>query len=87
VVASVTSRLDGADSPVLANGKPTPATLAIRLNDQRHATVISKMNLQQIGTSRWTFSPDFKTLTVENDFTQSVLGGPAGKSVERWTRQ
>lgn len=87
VISTVVSNLDGADSPVIANGKATSATIALKLDDQRHATAVSKVNLQPIGSSRWTFSPDFKTLTIDNDFTQSVAGTPAGKSVERWIRQ
>jgi hypothetical protein len=87
VLTTVTSNLDGMDSPVLANGKSTPATMAFTLDDQKHATVVSKLNQQPIGISRWSFSSDFKTLTIDNDFTQSVAGMTAGKSVERWTRQ
>ena len=86
VVATVASRLDGTDAPVIANLQPTPATIAITLDDELHATVISKMNLQPVGTSKWTFSPDFQTLTIENTFTRAVPGTPAGNSVERWTR-
>jgi hypothetical protein len=86
-VATVASRLDGADSPVLANGEPTPATVAIKLLDEHHARVVSKINLQTVGTSRWSFSRDFKTLTVANDFRKSLAGTPAGKSTETWTRK
>jgi hypothetical protein len=46
------------------------------------------MNGKVFGNSKGTFSPDFKTLTVENDFS-SAGGGThqAGKSTELWTRQ
>lgn len=37
-----------------------------------------------IGASMWTFSSDFETLTIENDFARPVPGTPAGKSTEHW---
>jgi hypothetical protein len=86
-VATVADRLDGNDAPVLVSKMPTRATISITLDDQLHATALSKMNLQPVGISKWAFSPDFKTLTIENDFIQSVGGMPGGHTVETWTRQ
>jgi len=86
-VATLADRLDGNDSPVLVAGMPTRATVSITLDDEWHATALSKMSLQPIGISKWSFSPDFKTLTIENDFIQAGGGFPEGRSVETWTRQ
>jgi hypothetical protein len=85
--ATIMSSLDGADSPVIANGKATTATVALTLLDAQTATSVTKLDLQPIGASKWTFSPDFETLTIENDFAQAVPGTPAGTSTEHWTRE
>jgi hypothetical protein len=45
------------------------------------------MNGKPFGTSKGTYSADFNTLTVENDFSGSVGGNPAGKSTETWIRK
>jgi hypothetical protein len=66
---------------------PTRATVSITLDDQWHATALSKMSLQPVGISKWAFSPDFETLTIEHDFIQPVGGIPAGRSVAIWTRR
>jgi len=86
-VATVADRLDGNDSPVLVSRMPTRATVSITLDDRWHATALSKMDLRPVGISKWAFSTDFKTLTIENDFLQSAGGIPAGQTVETWTRQ
>jgi hypothetical protein len=86
-VATIMSSLDGADSPITANGRPSTATVALTLLDEQQATTVSKLDLQPVGASKWTFSPDFETLTIEDDFSQAVSGTPAGKSTEHWTRQ
>ena len=86
-VATIRSSLDGADSPILVNGHATTATVALTLLDEQHATKVTKVNLQPIGASMWTFSPDFETLTIEDDFAQPVPGTPAGKSTQHWTRK
>jgi hypothetical protein len=86
-VATVADRLVGNDSPVLVAGLPTRATVSITLDDQWHATALSKMSLQPVGISKWAFSRDFKTLTIEHDFIQPAGGIPRGRSVETWTRQ
>ena len=84
---SVASGLDGKDAPVLVNGKPSGETMAIKLIDKLHSSTIVKMNGQPFGTSKGTFSADFKTLTVENDFATSAGGNQAGKTTEVWVRQ
>jgi len=87
MVLTVASALDGSDAPVLLNGKPSGETMAIKLIDRRHSSTVLKMNGKLFGTSKGTFSEDFKTLNVENDFSESVAGNTAGKSTETWTRQ
>jgi hypothetical protein len=84
---SIVSGLDGKDAPVLLNGKPTGQTMAITLTDKLHSSAIVKMNGKPMGTSKGTYSADFKTLTVENDYTAAVGGNPAGKTTEVWTRK
>ena len=86
-VATIMSSLDGADSPVTVNDRPSIATVSLTLLDELQATTVTKLNLQPVGASKWTFSPDFKQLTIEDDFSQAVVGTPAGKSTEHWTRQ
>jgi hypothetical protein len=85
-VATIADRLDGNGSPILVDGMPTGATVSITLDDQWHATALSKVGLRPVGISKWSFSPDFTTLTIENDFVQSAGGIPAGQTVETWTR-
>jgi hypothetical protein len=87
IVLTVVSALNGADAPVLLNGKPSGETMAIKLIDPLHSNTIVKMNGKPFGTSKGTFSADFNTLTVENDFSAGVGGNPAGKSTEVWTRK
>jgi len=81
------SALDGTFAPLLLNGKPSGETMSIKLIDRRHATGVVKMNGKPFGTSKSTFSEDFKTMTVENDFSESMGGNQAGKSTEVWTRK
>ncbi len=87
IVLTVASALDGSESPVLMNGKPSGETMAIKLLDKLHSSTIVKMNGKPLGTSKGRFSPDFSTLTVENDFSGAGAGGVAGKSTERWIRK
>jgi len=84
---SLISGLDGKDAPLLVNGQPSGETMAIKLIDKLHSSAVLKMNGKPFGTSKGTFSADFKTMTVENDFTSSVGGNTAGKTTEVWTRQ
>jgi hypothetical protein len=37
--------------------------------------------------SKGAYSPDFNTLTVDNDFSASGGGSPTGKTTEVWTRK
>ena len=87
IVLSLVSSLDGKDAPVLMNGKPSGETMAIKRVDKRHATTVVKMNGKPFGTSKSSFSADFTTLTVENDYAESVGGNQAGKSTELWVRK
>jgi hypothetical protein len=87
MVMTIVSALDGSDAPVLINGKPSGETMAIKRLDKRHSTTVVKMNGKPFGTSRGTFSEDFNTLTVENDFAETADGNAGGKSTEVWTRQ
>jgi hypothetical protein len=82
IVLTIVSALDGSESPVLMNGKPSGETMAIKLVDKLHSSTVVKMDGKPFGTSTGTFAPDFSTLTVENDFS-----GTAGKSTERWIRK
>ena len=84
---TLTSALDGSDAPLLIDGKPSGETMAVKLVDKRHAITTAKMQGKPFGTSKATYSADFKTLTIENDFAGSVGGNPAGKSTETWIRQ
>ncbi|HEY6173001.1 MAG TPA: hypothetical protein VIX73_01105 [Kofleriaceae bacterium] len=84
---TIVSNLDGSDAPVLVNGKPSGETMAIKRIDKRHSTTVVKMNGKSFGTSKGVFSEDFKTLTVDNDFTESGGGNQAGKSTEVWIRK
>jgi hypothetical protein len=87
IVLTIASALDGTEAPVLINGKASGETMAIKRLDNLHSSTIVKMNGKPLGTSKGTFSPDFTTLTVENDFSGSGARGMAGKSTERWIRK
>ena len=87
VVLTLVSALDGHDAPLLIDGKPSGETMSVRLVDKRHTVTTVKMNGKPFGTSKSTFSEDFKTLTVDNDNSGSAGGVPAGKSTEIWLRQ
>jgi len=87
IVLTIVSALDGTESPVLMNGKPSGETMAIKMVDRLHSSTVVKMDGKAFGTSKGTFAPDFSTLTVENDFFGAAAGGAAGKSTERWIRK
>jgi hypothetical protein len=87
LVLTIISNLDGKDADVLVNGKPSGETMAIKLLDKRRSTAVVKMNGKQFGTSRGTFSDDYKTLTVENDFSENAGANEAGHSTEIWIRR
>ena len=84
---TIVSALDGTDAEVLVNGKPSGETMVIKRIDKRRSTTVVKMNGKPFGTSKGSFSEDFKTLTVENDFSGSGGGNQAGKSTEVWIRK
>ena len=84
---AVVSKVDGTDADVLVGGKPTGETMAIKLVDKFHSMTVVKMNGQPFGTSKGSFSNDYKTLTVENDFSGPVGGNAAGKTTEVWVRK
>lgn len=83
----VESPFDGSEVPVLLDGKPSGETMAIKLVDPFHTTTVVKMNGKPFGVSKGTLSTDGKTLTVENDYSASVGGNPAGKQTELWIRK
>jgi len=87
MVLTIVSALDGTFAPLLMNGKPSGETMSIKVIDKRHSASVVKMNGKPFGTSKATFSEDFKTMTVENDFSESMGGNQAGKSTEVWTRK
>jgi hypothetical protein len=87
MVLTLVSPVDGSDAPLLIDGKPSGQTMAVKLLDKRHAVTTAKMNGKPFGTSKSTFSEDFKTLTVESDYAESVGGNKVGKSTETWIRQ
>src|SRR4029079_17820931 len=82
IVLTIVSALDGSESPVLMNGKPSGETMAIKLVDKLHSVSVVKMDGKPFGTSKGTFAPDFSTLTVENDFNGAAAGSAAGQSTE-----
>ena len=83
----VETKLDGSETPVLMNGKPSGETMAITRLDAHHASTILKMSGKPFGTSQATLSADGRTLTVLNDFSSSVGGQTVGKSTEVWVKQ
>ena len=82
VIMSVVSALDGKEAPVLLNGKDSGETMAISLVDKLHSLAVVKMKGKPFGTSKGTYSPDFNTLTVENDFTSAVGGNASLLTME-----
>ena len=61
---AVVSKVDGTEAEVLVGGKPSGETMAIKLVDKYHSATVVKINGQPFGTSKGTFSNDYKTLTV-----------------------
>ncbi|HEY8257611.1 MAG TPA: hypothetical protein VIG08_08125 [Gemmatimonadales bacterium] len=84
---TVDSPFDGSEAPVLIGGKPSGETMAITWLDSHHVAGVVKMNGKPFGTSKSTLSPDGKTITVENDFSESVGSQTVGKSTEIWVKQ
>ena len=87
MLMTLETRLDGAESPVLVDGKPSPGTMAIKRTDQHHASTVIKMNGALAGTNTATLSADGKTLTVVNDFSTQVGAQSVGKFTEIWVRK
>jgi len=87
MVLTIVLPLDGTSAPLLINGKPSGETMSTKLVDKLHTTTIVKMNGKPFGTSKATFSADYRTMTVENDFSESVGGNQAGKTTEVWRRK
>jgi hypothetical protein len=86
MLMTLETRLDGAESPVLVDGKPSPGTMAIKRTDKHHASTVIKQNGAIFGTSTATLSADGKTLTVVNEYASSA-GGQPGKLTEIWVRK
>jgi hypothetical protein len=85
---TIDSAMDGSEAPVLAGGKPTGETMAIKRIDERHTVTVLKMNGKMFGTSRSALSADGKTLTVENEITSASAPGQAvGKQTEIWVKK
>ena len=80
---SLDTKLDGAEVPVVVDGKPTAETMIIKRVDAHHATNILKMNGKLFASSTATLSADGKTLTVVTDNT----GGPMGKQTDIYVKQ
>jgi hypothetical protein len=87
MVLTIVLPLDGTSAPLLINGKPSGETMSTKLVDKLHTSTIVKMNGKPFGTSKATFSADYKTMTVENEYSESMGGNTAGKSTEVWTRK
>jgi len=87
MVSVVESPLDGSDASVVLNGKPTGESMAIKRLDDHQTVAVLKFKGEPFGTAKWTFSPDFKTLTVENEITKDTAGRKAGKHTEVWLRK
>ena len=87
MVLTIVSALDGTFAPLLLNGKPSGETMSTKLVAKLHTTTIVKMNGKPFGTSKATFSADYKTMTVENEYSESMGGNQAGKTTEVWRRK
>ena len=83
---TVDSKFDGSEAPVLLNGQPSGETMAITWIDDHHTKAVLTLNGKPFGTAKSALSADGKTLTVDDDFSASVGGQPAGKFTEIWVR-
>ena len=79
------TKLDGTDAPVLVAGKPSGETMAIKREDDHHASTVIKMNGTVFATSKATLSPDGKTLTAVTQ--NNGAPGPQGESTEIYVKQ
>jgi len=82
----IDSALDGAEVPVMVNGKASGETMAIKKLDYHHTSTVVKMNGAPFGTSNSELSADGKTITVQND-TVALAGNPSKKATETWDRK
>lgn len=87
IAVTIVSAMDGSEAPVLVSGKATGETQAIKLVDKYHSVTVVKMDGKPYGTMKGTFSKDFRTLTVENDFSAATGSSASGKSKEVWVRK
>lgn len=61
-----TPQLDGNDAPVMAAGKPTGQSMAIKRVDSHHTYTVLKLQGKETGISKSELSSDGKVLKVEN---------------------
>jgi hypothetical protein len=85
-VGVLETKLDGADAPLVVQGKPSGMTMAIKQVDSRRVVSVLKLHGKPYGTSKGEVSSDGKVLRVENEITDTI-GGQPGKSTEVWDRQ
>ena len=83
---TIVSPLDGTETPVLVNDKPSAETMAIKRIDPSHSVTVIKMGGQLFGTSRAELSADGKTIRVENENAPGQPGQPA-RTIEYWDRR
>jgi hypothetical protein len=86
-VMVVESPFNGAEVPVLLNGKPSGETMAIKRVDELHLETVLKMDGQMFGTSKGTLSADGRTLTVVNNITFAAAGQTIGVQTEVWKKK
>ncbi len=84
---TIESSMDGAEAPVLIDGKATGEMMAIKRVDDHHLTSVTSMNGQKYGESRGAFSPDFNKLTVEDEILTAQGGLQGHKQTEIWVRK
>ncbi|HKR80211.1 MAG TPA: hypothetical protein VJR69_10960 [Nitrospira sp.] len=63
---TVVTQLDGNDAPVMAAGKPTGQSMAIKRVDSHHTYTVLKLQGKETGISKSELSSDGKVLKVEN---------------------
>jgi hypothetical protein len=85
VTMTVESPMDGTAVPILMNGKPNGVTMALTKVDDHHYSCVQKVNGQPMLNSKGTFSSDFNTLTVEDEFNAEMNGQK--KQTETWVRK
>jgi hypothetical protein len=83
----VESPFNGAEVPVLLNGKPSGETMAIKRVDEFHLEAVLKMDGKLFGTSKSTLSADGRTLTVENNITFAAANQTIGVQTEVWKKK